>query len=189
MGALKLLHRISVVTFDLDLWPILYILLQNATPSPFITRFRFRLLYMMALGEGFKTPTQNFDLWLLWPLTLIFWPILYILLQNATPSPFLTRFRFRLLYVMALGEGFKTSTQNFDLWLLWPLTLIFWPFFELVCNFNRNSSLYSYHSKCISTYKEFFMVSNFNFNPIPLTTFLLFLYTDYTIYYIISLTL
>ena len=143
----------------------------------------------MALGEGFKTSMHNFDLWLLWPLTLIFWPVLYILLQNATPSPFLTRFRFRLLYVMALGEGFKTSTQNFDLWLLWPLTLIFWPFFELVCNFNRNSSLYSYHSKCISTYKEFFMVSNFNFNPIPLTTFLLFLYTDYTIYYIISLTL
>ena len=28
---------------------------------------------------------------------------------------FLPRFGFRLLYVIAQGEGFKTSTQNFDL--------------------------------------------------------------------------
>ena len=121
MGASKLLHRI----LNCDLWPwpltTCYKMLQNATPSPFLTWFWFRLLYVVALGEGFKNSTQNFDFWLLWPLTLIF----FILLQNATPSPFLTRFRFRLFYVIALGEGFKTSTQNFDLWLLWPLTLIF----------------------------------------------------------------
>ena len=72
IGASKLLHWFSPVTFDLDLWPIFYILLQNATPSPFLTRFRFRLLYVIALGKGFKTSTQNFDLWSLWPLTLIF---------------------------------------------------------------------------------------------------------------------
>ena len=35
--------------------------------------------------------------------------------QNASSSPFLTRFQFCLLYVIALGDGFKTSTQNFDL--------------------------------------------------------------------------
>ena len=117
MGALKLLHRISVVTFDLDLWPILYILLQNATPSPFITRFRFRLLYMIALGDCFKTSTQNFDLWALFLICIVHW------LQNATPSPFLTGFQFYLVHVIALGEGFKTSTQNFVPWPLWPLTL------------------------------------------------------------------
>ena len=165
LGASKLLHQ----NFTCDLSPrhILYILLQNATPSPFLTRFWFCLLYVIALGEGFKTSTQNFDLWLLWPLTLIFdlyctlatkcfssaisililipfascdstrwglqnfyaefWPltfifdlcILYIGYKNAT-LPFATWFRFRLLYVIALSEGFKTSTQNFDLWPLWP---------------------------------------------------------------------
>ena len=72
IGASELLHCFSPVTFDLDLWPIFHILLQNATPSPFLTRFRFRLLYVIALGKGFKTSTQNFDLWSLWPLTLIF---------------------------------------------------------------------------------------------------------------------
>ena len=41
----------------------------------------------------------------------------------------------------------------------------------------------------MSTSEGFHMVSNFNFNPISLTTFLLFLCTDNTIYYIISHTL
>ena len=43
----------------------------------------------------------------------------------ASSSPFLTRFQVCLIYVKALGNSFKTCTQNFDIWLLWPLTLIF----------------------------------------------------------------
>ena len=72
MGASTFSHWFLPVTFDLDLWPILYILLQNATPSSFLTRFLFRLLYVIALGEGFKIFSQNFDRWSLWPLTLTF---------------------------------------------------------------------------------------------------------------------
>ena len=74
IGASKLLRWFSSVTFDLDFWPIFYILPQKATPSPFLTRFRFRLLYVITLGKGFKTSTQNFDLWSLWP-----WFLTYIL--------------------------------------------------------------------------------------------------------------
>ena len=104
------------LTFDLDFLPLLYILLQNATPSPFLTGFQFCLLYVIALGKGFKTPTQKCDFWLFWPLTCI-----VHCLQNATPSPFLTGFQFCLLYMIALGEGFKTSSQNFVPWPFWPL--------------------------------------------------------------------
>ena len=125
MRTTKLLH--GILTFDpFDLWPwfLTYIVnwLKNATPSPFFIRFRFRLHYVIALGEDYKTSSRNFDFWPLWPLTLTFTYIVHWL-QNATPSPFFIRFRFRLLYVIALGEDYKTSSQNFDFWPLWPLTL------------------------------------------------------------------
>ena len=105
MRALKLLHRI--LTFDsVDLWPwfLTYIVnwLQNATPSPFLTQFRFRLLCVIALGEGFKTSTQNFDLWLIWPLTYSF----------AISNPILIPF--------ASCDSTRWGHQNFD--------TEFWPF-------------------------------------------------------------
>ena len=100
MRAAKLLHRI--LTLDsFDLWPLflshIIDLLQNATPSPFLTRFWFCLLYMIALDEGFKISWQNFDLCSLWPLTY--------LLQYATTSPFLTWFWFCLLYDSSTRRG------------------------------------------------------------------------------------
>ena len=121
MGASKLLHRI----WDCDLWP---------WPLTFATKcYSFAICnpisILFALCDSTRWELQNLytEFWPLTPLTfdLHIWPILYILLQNATPLLFLTRFRICLLYVIALGEGFKTSTQNFDLWLPWPLTLIF----------------------------------------------------------------
>ena len=48
---------------------------------------------------------------------------------------FLTRFWQRLLYVIALGEGFRTSTQNFDLGLIWPLTLILYRYCKLATKY------------------------------------------------------
>ena len=109
--ASKLLHRI--LTFDFfDLWPWLFTCivhwLQNATPSPFLTGFEFCLLYVIALGEGFKTSTQNFVPWPLWPLTLNLDLYGIFCLKNATPSPFLTWFWFHLLSVIALDKGLKT---------------------------------------------------------------------------------
>ena len=132
---------LSSLTFNLDFIRIMYTLLQNTTPMPFLTRFRFCLLYVIALIEGFKTSTQNFDNGLLWPLTLILYYIINWL-QNATPLLFLTPFRFCLLDVIALGEGFRNSTQNFDLCLLWPMTLTLYCTFcykmLLLCHFQLN---------------------------------------------------
>ena len=48
----------------------------------------------------------------------------HVNVQFATISTFLTRFQFCFLYIIALCEGFKTSSQNFDLWPGWPLNLI-----------------------------------------------------------------
>ena len=140
MIATKLLHRI--LTFDLWPWFLTYNVnwLQNATPSPFFIRFRFCLLYVIALGEDYKTSSRNFDFWPLWPLTLIFTYIVHSL-QNATPSPFFIQFWFRLLYVIALLKVMATNLLHriltfdldflpltFDLDFL-PLTfdLDFWP--------------------------------------------------------------
>ena len=124
-------------TQNFGLWPLTLtfdLLLQNDTKCYSFAIFH-PILIPFALCDSTRCGLQNFytEFWPLTPLTfdLDLLPILYILLQIATPSPFLTRFRFRLLYVIALGEGFKTSTQNFDLWRLWPLTLIFY----LYCTF------------------------------------------------------
>ena len=122
MGASKLLHRI----LNCDLWPwpltICYKMLQNATPSPFLTWFWFRLLYVVALGEGFKNSTQNFDFWLLWPLTLIFHfatKCYSFAIFNPISIPFV------------LCDSTRWGLQNFytEFWPLTPLTfdVDFWP--------------------------------------------------------------
>ena len=62
------------LTFDIDSWPILYILRKNATPSPFLTQFWFHLLYVISLGKGLKN--------LLLLLLLLKWNI-YLWLQQT----------------------------------------------------------------------------------------------------------
>ena len=114
------------LTFDLHFWPILYILLQNATSLPFLTGFQFCLLYVIALGDGFKTSTQNFDLWLLWPLTLI----VYLYCTLATKC-----YSFAISYwiwiLFALCDSTRWGLQNFytEFCPMTPLTfdLDSWP--------------------------------------------------------------
>ena len=119
MRASKLLCRISSYW---PLWPLTFILdlyrtfcYKNATPSPFLTRFRFCLLYMIALGKGFKTVTQNSVLWPLWLLTFVF--DLYH--RFATFSwQFFGRFWFCLLFKANFDASPKIYTSGRDIYYI-----------------------------------------------------------------------
>ena len=84
---------------------------ENATSLSFLGRFWFCLFYLIGLGAGFKTSTQNFEIHYLCKFMQIYSKSM----KNATSLSFLGRFWFCLFYLIGLGAGFKTSTQNFDI--------------------------------------------------------------------------
>ena len=79
--------------------------MKNATSLSFLGRFWFCLFYLIGLGAGFKTSTQNFEI----HYFCKFMQIYSKSTKNAT-SLFLGRFWFCLFYLIGLGGGFKTST-------------------------------------------------------------------------------
>ena len=74
-----------------------------ASSPSFLDRFSFCLFYLIGLGGGFKTCTQNFRNWL---IMLIYANVFKItkkkITKNASPS-FLNRFWFGLLYLVELS--------------------------------------------------------------------------------------
>ena len=60
---------------------------------------------------------DSFDL--VWPV----WPLLYIGYRMLLFHHFQPNFD-SAYFVIGLGEGFKTSPQNFNLWPLWPFIFI-----------------------------------------------------------------
>ena len=83
---------------------------KNAT-SLFLGRFWFCLFYLIGLGAGFETFTQNFEIhWL-----CKFMQTFSKSMKNATSLSFLGRFWFCLFYLIGIGGGFKTSTQNLEI--------------------------------------------------------------------------
>ena len=80
----------------------------------FLADFDSVCFYLIGLGAGFKTSTQNFEINLLCKFMQIYSKSM----KNATSLSFLGRFWFCLFYLIGLGAGFKTSTQNFEINLL-----------------------------------------------------------------------
>ena len=66
-----------------------------ASSPSFLDRFSFCLFYLIGLGGGFKTCTQNFQNWLI-----------MLIYANV--------FKITKKITIGLGGGFKTCTQNFQ---------------------------------------------------------------------------
>ena len=82
----------------------------NATSPLFIGLFWFCLFYLIGLGGGFKTSTQNFEI-------LLIMQIYANLFKINEKCYFSISWPILILFVLSdrLGGGFETSTQNFEI--------------------------------------------------------------------------
>ena len=79
----------------------------------FLDRFRFRLFYLVELSWLHKTSTQNFEI--VYNSLII---IIYVNLFISQKMLLLPHFSTDLhsdCFLIGLGAGFKTSTQNFEI--------------------------------------------------------------------------
>ena len=141
MGASKLVHKISKFNNYANLCKFI----QNHTKNHRKCFFSFisqPILIWFALSGRAKLGTLNFytEFWDFDPL--INYGNLCKFIQKITTiasSPsFLDRFSFCLFYLIGLGGGFKTCTQNFRNWLI---MLIYANVFKITKKMLRTSFL------------------------------------------------
>ena len=77
---------------------------NNKIASPtFLDRFSFCLFYLIGLGGGFKTSTQNFEINYLCKFMQIYSKSQIKSHKNASSHSFLIQFWFSLLYLVELS--------------------------------------------------------------------------------------
>ena len=114
---------------------------KNATSLSFLGRFWFCLFYLIGLGAGFKTSTQNFEIHLIMQIyanlfkisekcyfSVISWPILILFVLSDRAwcglQNFYTEF-WNSLIMQIYANLFKISEKCYFSVISWPILILF----------------------------------------------------------------